>query len=462
MSLCHDTNVKEAIVNERSYLKSLAAKDASLLFPPPSYDAHARQILLQRAFAQQALRQETARVLLLEGIHERAVELLTHAGYTRLSQMRQALDEGGLREKLSDVAVVGVRSRTQIRAQSLVHAKQLLAIGCFSVGTNQVDLDAARNLGIPVFNAPFANTRSVAELVIGEIVMLVRQIFPRSAAAHNGEWRKGAAGSREIRGKTLGIVGYGSIGAQLSQLAEAMGMHAIYFDIVEKLSYGNAAAAGSLSELLERSDIVSLHVPETSQTHCMIGRAELAMMREGSYLINNSRGTVVDVEALAESLRNGHLAGAAIDVFPVEPSSNSDAFLSPLRGLDNVILTPHIGGSTEEAQERIGEEVAKKLINFIRCGSTVGAVNFPQLQVPDCRSSTRIIYVNCGNRLASRSVHDVLARHTVDVDSQHFGRDGEVEYIVTDVSKSAAKSGAILEEMRAIEGTVKVRLAFCP
>jgi D-3-phosphoglycerate dehydrogenase / 2-oxoglutarate reductase len=299
------------------------------------------------------------RVLLLEGISPTAREILLSAGYTNLQEIGGALDQAALIEALQGVHMLGIRSRSQLNAEVLRSAATLVAVGCFSVGTNQVDLPAAAERGIPVFNAPFSNTRSVAELTIAEIVMLMRGAFQKSMAAHDGRWIKSAAGSREVRGKTLGIVGYGNIGTQLAALAEAMGMRALYFDRSDKLSHGNVEPTVSLDDLLARSDVVSLHLPETPETKGLFGAREIRAMRKGAFLINNARGSLVDIPALAEALKDGHLAGAAVDVFPSEPKSNKDPFESPLIGLDNVILTPHVGGSTEEAQERIGEEVAR-------------------------------------------------------------------------------------------------------
>jgi D-3-phosphoglycerate dehydrogenase len=334
------------------------------------------------------------RVLLLENINPSAVELFRAAGYSNLTHMTKALDGPELKEALQGVHMLGIRSRTQLTPDVLAAADRLIAVGCFSVGINQVDIDSARVAGVPVFNAPFSNTRSVAELVIGEIVMLLRRIVPRSVAAHTGGWDKSAEQSYEVRGKTLGIVGYGNIGSQLSNLAEAMGMRVIFFDLTDKLRHGNTEPVESLEELLRQSDVVSLHVPETPATFNMIGEAQLRMMKPGAYFINNSRGTVVDLDALASALREGRLNGAAVDVFPVEPTSNKEQFQSPLQGIDNVILTPHIGGSTEEAQDRIGGEVAKKLIEYSDVGSTVGAVNFPQVQLAQRPTGTRYINVH--------------------------------------------------------------------
>src|ERR1700723_3704700 len=303
---------------------------------------------------------QKGKVLLLEGVNDSAVELFSNSKYLSVERLPKALEGDALREASKGVDLLGIRSRTQLTPDIFSGADRLAVVGCFSVGTNQVDLDAARKRGIPVFNAPFSNTRSVAELVIGEIVMLLRQIFPRSVAAHDGGWDKSAAGSREVRGRTLGIIGYGNIGSQLSTLAEAMGRRVMFFDRTDKFRHGNTEPVDRLETLLAQSDVVSLHVPETPETHNMIGARELRLMRPGSCLINNSRGTVVDLDALAAALRDGHLAGAALDVFPVEPSSNSERFQSPVQGLKNVILTPHIGGSTEEAQERIGREAPGK------------------------------------------------------------------------------------------------------
>lgn len=309
---------------------------------------------------QLSLPRDRISVLLMEGISQSAVDYFALSGYVNLTYLPKALDDKDLKSHIAEAHIVGIRSRTQLTEEIFSSAKKLMAVGCFSVGTNQVDLDAARRRGIPVFNAPYSNTRSVAELVIGEIIMLTRRIFPRSASAHGGGWDKTAEGSREVRGKTLGIVGYGNIGSQLSVLAESMGMNVRYFDPSDKLRHGNSESMATLGELLEISDFVTMHVPETSSTQNMITEAELRRMKKGAIFINNARGTVVDLEALAKVLKEGHLAGAAVDVFPREPASNKERFETPLQGLDNVILTPHIGGSTEEAQERIGREVPEE------------------------------------------------------------------------------------------------------
>jgi D-3-phosphoglycerate dehydrogenase len=407
-----------------------------------------------------SLQKDKIRVLLLEGVNESAVQLITSAGYTNLSRLKTALDGEELAKALQGVHLLGIRSRTQLTREVLSAANRLIAVGCFSVGTNQVDLDAARDAGIPVFNAPFSNTRSVAELVIGEIVMLLRRIFPRSAAAHAGRWDKSAADSHEIRGRTLGIVGYGNIGSQLSYLAEAMGMRVIFYDQTDKLRHGNTEPADSLHALLAQSDVVSLHVPETPATHGMIGAAELAAMKKGAFLINNSRGTVVDLDALAASLKSGHLRGAAVDVFPVEPASNREPFHSPLQGLDNVILTPHIGGSTEEAQERIGVEVARKLIDYSDVGTTVGAVNFPQVQLPPRPTGTRYIHVHRNEPGILGRLNSVFSQRGLNITAQYLQTDGEIGYVVVEAEGPPEQSRETLDEIRALTGTIRARLLY--
>ena len=398
------------------------------------------------------------RILLLEGVNDSAVNLLTAAGYDNLRRLPKALDPTALREAIRDVDVIGIRSRTELDEAAFAAALNLTAVGCFSVGTNQVDLHAGRSRGVPIFNAPFSNTRSVAELVIGEIVMLMRRIFPGSNGAHDGRWDKSASGSFEVRGKTLGIVGYGNIGSQLSNLAEAMGMRVIYYDVSDKLRHGNTEAVATLEGLLGSSDVVSLHVPETPATHGMIGAAELRAMKAGSYLINNSRGTVVDLDALADALRDGHLGGAAIDVFPKEPASNQERFVSPLQGLGNVILTPHIGGSTEEAQERIGLEVARKLIEYLDSGSTVGAVNFPQVQLAAQPNGTRYIHVHRNLPGILGKLNKVFAQRGINISSQYQQSDGEIGYVVMEADQSPSEASAVLREIEEIDGTIRARL----
>ncbi len=407
-----------------------------------------------------SLSKDKIRVLLLEGVNDSAVELFQDAGYTNLTRLPKALDAAALREAVRGIHLLGIRSRTQLTEAIFAEADRLIAVGCFSVGTNQVDLDAARVRGVPVFNAPFSNTRSVAELVIGEIVMLLRRIVPRSVSAHAGGWDKSAQGSFEVRGKTLGIVGYGNIGSQLSSLAEAMGMRVIYYDHTDKLRYGNTEPVASLHALLAQSDVVSLHVPETPATHGMIGAAELRAMKPGAYLINNSRGTVVDLDALAAALRDGHLRGAAVDVFPIEPASNADTFRSPLQGLDNVILTPHVGGSTEEAQERIGAEVARKLVDLSDVGSTVGAVNFPQVQLPSRPTGTRYIHVHRNVPGMLGRLNEAFARRGLNIAAQYYQTAADLGYIVVDSVEARSEAETILAELRALPGTVRARLIY--
>jgi D-3-phosphoglycerate dehydrogenase len=407
-----------------------------------------------------SLPKDKIRVLLLEGINDSAAALFSAAGYTNVTRLPKALDPAALHEALRGTHILGIRSRTQLDEAALAHADRLIAVGCFSVGTNQVDLDAARRRGIPVFNAPFSNTRSVAELVIGEIVMLLRRIVPRSVAAHAGGWDKSAVGSFEVRGKTLGIVGYGNIGSQLSNLAEGMGMRVIYHDLTDRLRHGNTEPVGSLDALLAQSDVVSLHVPETPATASMIGEAQIRAMKPGAYLINNARGTVVDLDALAGALRDGHLRGAAVDVFPVEPASNAERFVSPLQGLDNVILTPHVGGSTEEAQERIGSEVARKLVDYSDIGSTEGAVNFPQVQLAARTAGTRYIHVHRNLPGMLRRLNEVFSRHDINIAAQFHQTDGELAYVVVEAEAEGHDAEALLTELRAIEGTIRARLLY--
>ena len=398
------------------------------------------------------------KVLLLENISDTAVNALRGAGYTNIERVAKALEGPALIKALQGVRILGIRSRSEITPEIVGATDQLIAIGCFSVGTNQVDLDAARRKGIPVFNAPFSNTRSVAELTIAEIVMLYRRIFPRSVAAHAGGWDKSATGSHEVRGKTLGIVGYGNIGSQLSDLAEAMGMRVVFFDQTDKLRRGNVEPTNTLEELLDLADVVTVHLPETSATMGMIGARELARMKKGAYLINNARGTLVDLPALAAALKSGHLAGAAVDVFPVEPSSNNDRFESPLQGLDNVILSPHVGGSTEEAQERIGAEVARKFVEYSDIGSTVGAVNFPQVQLPTRAAGTRFIQVQQNIPGELRRLNDVFARRSVNIAAQYYQTDADVGYVVLDADGTVDDADGILAEIRANPGTIRARL----
>jgi D-3-phosphoglycerate dehydrogenase len=398
------------------------------------------------------------RWLLLEGISPTAHAILEKNGYTNVEVLSGALEKDALIEKMQDVQMLGIRSRTQVTEEVLEAAKSLVAVGCFSVGTNQVDLGGTLTRGIPVFNAPFSNTRSVAELTIAEIVMLMRGVFPKSSGAHEGRWMKTAAGSHEVRGKTLGIIGYGNIGTQLSNLAEAMGLRVIYYDTIDKLQHGNVMPADSMDALLAESDVVTLHVPDTPGTRDMFGADQIAKMKKGAFLINNARGKVVDIDALAAALKSGHLAGAAVDVFPVEPKSNKDEFISPLRGLDNVILTPHVGGSTEEAQARIGEEVSKRLVEYSDVGSTIGAVSFPQVQLPKGTDATRFIQVHHNAPGAMRTLNDLFTRHDLNIHAQYMQSHLDIGYVVLDVDSPVQDPVKILEEIRALPNTIRARL----
>ncbi|MDB5359335.1 MAG: serA [Rhodospirillales bacterium] len=406
-----------------------------------------------------SLAKDKIRVLLLEGVHDSAVQALAAAGYTNVKRLPKALDEADLVQKVKGVHLLGIRSRTQITDTVLDAADRLVALGCFCIGTNQVDLAAARLRGVPVFNAPFSNTRSVAELVMGEIVMLMRGILTKSEAAHRGEWIKSAANSWEVRGKTLGIIGYGNIGAQLGIVAESFGMRVRYYDHTDKLPLGNAQPAKGLTALLGESDVISLHVPETAETAGMIGAAEIQAMRKGSFLINASRGTVVDLAAAAKALKSGHLLGGAFDVFPVEPAGIEEEFVSPLRGLSNVILTPHIGGSTAEAQERIGIEVARKLADYSDVGSSLGAVNFPQAQLPIRPAGTRYLHIHQNvPGLLARSV-EVFSTRNANITGQYLQTQGEIGYSVID-AEGGFDTDEVLEALRSIPGTIRARLLF--
>jgi D-3-phosphoglycerate dehydrogenase len=404
------------------------------------------------------LHKDKIKVLLLEGISDTAVAALEGSGYVNVERLPKALDGPGLKKALAGVHLLGIRSRTQLTDDVIGAADSLIAVGCFSVGTNQVDLAAAQRKGVPVFNAPFSNTRSVAELTIAEIVMLMRGVFPKSLSAHQGGWDKSAAGSRELRGKTLGIIGYGNIGSQLAVIAEALGMRVIYHDRADKLRHGNVEPAGSLEDLLGRSDVVTLHVPETPETQNMMGAREIALMKPGACFINNSRGTVVDLEALAAALRGKRLSGAAVDVFPVEPGSNAEKFVTPLQGLDNVILTPHIGGSTEEAQERIGAEVARKFVDFSDNGSTTGAVNFPQVLLPSRSTGTRFIHVHRNAPGGLGRLNEVFASRRINIAAQYCQTDSEIGYVVMDVEGGIEDAPGLLADIRGIPDTICARL----
>lgn len=403
---------------------------------------------------------EDIKVLLLEGVSASAVEVFHRAGYSQVELHKQALPEDELKQRIADAHMVGIRSRTQLTDEVLAHAKRLITVGCFCIGTNQVDLGSARRRAIPVFNAPYSNTRSVAELVIAEAIMLLRGIPQKNAQCHRGGWSKSASGSFEVRDKVLGIVGYGHIGTQVGVLAESLGMRVIFYDIETKLSLGNARSVASLDELLERADVVTLHVPETATTNLMIRAEQLARMRSGSMLINASRGSVVDITALAEALQSQHLAGAAVDVFPVEPKGNDDAFVSPLIGMDNVILTPHIGGSTLEAQDNIGIEVASKLIRYSDNGSTLSAVNFPEVALPGHPGSHRLLHIHRNMPGMLSRINELFSSANVNIDGQFLQTDAEVGYVVIDISADIAQASALKEALAAIPGTLRSRVLY--
>ena len=398
------------------------------------------------------------KILLLEGVHSSAVQTFTKAGYSNVELLAHALEGDELKAKIADVHFVGVRSRTQLTREVLEAAKKLVGIGCFCIGTNQVDLIAAQEKGIVVFNAPYSNTRSVAELVLAEAILLLRGIPEKNAVAHRGGWLKSADNAFEIRGKTLGIVGYGSIGTQLSVLAEGLGMHVLFHDVVAKLPLGNAHQAASLDDLLSRSDIVTLHVPELPSTQWMMGEKEFAAMKPGSIFINAARGTVVVIDALAKALKSGKLLGAAVDVFPVEPKSNKDEFISPLRGLDNVILTPHIGGSTMEAQANIGLEVADKLVRYSDNGTTISAVNFPEVALPEHPGQNRILHVHHNVPGVLSAINQVFAENGINVAGQYLRTHEKLGYVVIDLEPGS--SALALEKLAQVSGTVRCRVLF--
>ncbi|MEW9625221.1 phosphoglycerate dehydrogenase [Rhodanobacter geophilus] len=400
------------------------------------------------------------KVLLLEGVSRTAVEVFERAGYSNIEYHEKSLPEAKLLERIADAHLVGLRSRTQLTAEVLRHAKRLIAAGCFCIGTNQVDLPEAERLGIPVFNAPYSNTRSVAELVVAEAIMLLRGIPQRNAQCHRGGWSKSAAGSYEARGKVLGVIGYGHIGTQVGVLAEGLGMQVIFHDVETKLALGNAHAAAGLHDLLQRADVVTLHVPETPATKLMFGAKEIAAMRQGAVLINASRGSVVDIEALAKALREGHLAGAAVDVFPVEPKGNDDPFVSPLVGLDNVILTPHIGGSTLEAQDNIGIEVASKLVRYSDNGSTLSAVNFPEVSLPEHPRSRRLLHIHRNVPGVLSRINELFSAGNINIDAQFLQTDAEVGYVVIDVAADEQQAASLKDRLAAIQGTLRTRVLY--
>ncbi len=412
-----------------------------------------------RAVTKLSFSKEKIQILLLEGVHDNAIAELAARGYASVERLPHALDEAQLLERIGSVHILGIRSRTQLTAKVLGAAERLFSVGCFCIGTNQVDLKAARKQGVPVFNAPYSNTRSVAELVIGEVIMLMRGIFEKSNLVHRGGWTKSAKDSYEIRGKTLGIVGYGHIGTQVSIMAEAMGMQVRFYDVLRKLALGNARPCDTLEELLSTSDVVTLHVPDTAQTRKMIGAKQIKAMKAGSCLINAARGEVVDIPALVQALESRHLHGAALDVFPKEPSGDKDPFESPLRGFDNVILTPHIGGSTMEAQANIGTEVAQKLIEYSDNGSTIGAVNFPQVGLPVHAGATRFLHIHRNVPGVLRKINDVFSSRDLNIAAQYLQTDPELGYVVID-AEGDVDEDVMLNDLRAIDGTLRTRYLY--
>lgn len=405
-----------------------------------------------------SLGKDKIRFLLLEGVHESAVTTLQKAGYTNIEYIKTSLGHEELIEKIADAHFIGIRSRTQLTKEVFEAAPKLIAVGCFCIGTNQVDLKAATRHGVAVFNAPYSNTRSVAELVLAEAILLLRGVPEKNALAHRGGWLKSATDSYEIRGKKLGIVGYGSIGSQLSVLAEGLGMKVYFYDIVTKLPLGNATQVDSMDQLLSTCDIVSLHVPETQSTQDMMGPAEFAKMKQGSIFINAARGTVVDIDALCDALKSKKLLGAAVDVFPVEPKSNDEEFVSPLREFDNVILTPHVGGSTMEAQANIGFEVGEKMATYSDTGTSITSVNFPEVALPSHPNNHRILHIHENIPGVMSEINKVLSENNINILGQYLQTNEDVGYVVVDVNKEC--SALAKEKLHTVTGTIKCRVLF--
>jgi D-3-phosphoglycerate dehydrogenase len=408
-----------------------------------------------------SLDKDRIKILLLEGVHESAVEAFRADGYTEIDYHPKSLPPRQLIEAARDAYFIGIRSATRISAEVIAEAHKLTGIGCFCIGTNQVDLDAAQDRGVPVFNAPFSNTRSVAELVLAEIVMLLRGIPYRNAMAHRGKWVKTADGSREVRGKCLGIVGYGHIGTQIGLLAESVGMQVVFYDIEGKLALGNARPVATLDALLQMADVVTLHVPETPQTRGMIGAGELKRMKPNAMLINASRGMVVDLDALAEALQSGHISGAAIDVFPKEPKGAGDEFVSPLRDFDNVLLTPHIGGSTEEAQANIGLEVAGKLIKYSNNGTTLTAVNFPEVSLAEHPGKHRLLHIHRNQPGVLSAINAVFSEEKINVAGQYLQTNARIGYVVIDIEMGEREASLHLKRrLDEVGGTIRTRILY--
>jgi len=401
---------------------------------------------------------EKINILFLENISDAAVKHFKESGYASVKKLSGALPEEQLIEAVKDVHLLGIRSKTQITPKVLAAAKKLQAIGCFCIGVNQVDLKSAKNNGVVVFNAPYSNTRSVAELVIGLAIMLIRRIPDKSKAAHEGVWLKEAKGSYELRGKTLGIIGYGNIGAQVSVLAEALGMKVIFYDTVTKLPLGNAVAKKTLKDVVSQADIITLHVPETAQTKNLINKTVIKQIKKGAILLNYARGEVVDLDALAAALRDGQLSGAAVDVYPWEPEKNGDKFTTPLQGLPNVILTPHIGGSTEEAQENIGEDVSNKLFQYLETGMTIGSHTVPPLSLPHQEGTHRILHIHKNVPGVLSEINSTLSSHNINILGQYLKTNDEIGYVVLDIDKRL--SNQALQLLKEVKQTIKTRLLY--
>lgn len=408
--------------------------------------------------AQLSLDKHHIRFLLLEGIHPNAVNILNKAGYNQIESISTALEPDELIEKIKDVHFLGIRSRTQLNQAVLEQANKLVAVGCFCIGTNQVDVETALSLGIPVFNAPYSNTRSVAELVLAQAVLLLRRVPEMHAGIKQGNWNKSAKNANEARGKTLGIIGYGSIGSQLSILAESLGMRVIYYDVLTKLPMGNAKQVDSLNHLLQQADVVTLHVPDLPSTRQMMGQQQFAMMKPGSVFINAARGGCVDIDALCQALDSGHLRGAAVDVFPIEPKANGEALDSPLVQFDQVLLTPHIGGSTQEAQANIGLEVAEKLVKYSDAGSTTTAVNFPEVSIPATQGTHRLLHIHQNVPGILSQINTLFAQSGINVSAQNLMTKGEIGYLVMDVDECDSKTA--LSQLKTINGTLRARVLF--
>lgn len=396
--------------------------------------------------------------VLFEGMHQSALDTLHAAGYSNIDYYKKALDGDELKEAIKDAHFIGLRSRTHLTAEMIEAAPKLIAVGCFCIGTNQVDLNAAKARGIPVFNAPFSNTRSVAELVLGEILLLMRNVPQANAEVHRGVWNKSATGSYEVRGKKLGIIGYGHIGSQLSIIAESLGMDVYFYDIENKLPLGNAKQVRSLEELLSSCDVVSLHVPELPSTKNLMNATRIAQLKQGAILINAARGTVVDIDALAQALKDGKLQGAAIDVFPVEPASINEEFVSPLREFDNVILTPHIGGSTAEAQENIGFEVAGKFVKYSDNGSTLSSVNFPKVSLPEHEGTKRLLHIHENRPGILNKLNQIFVEANLNIAAQYLQTDPKIGYVVVDVETNDASP--LLTKLKEIDGTIRARVLY--